>query len=384
MINYQELEQKYELGTYPKRDVTIVKGENDIVWDDSGRKYIDCVGGFGVANLGHGNQTILQAIREQSEKLITCPGIFHNDARALLLEKLVKVSPKSLQRAFLCNSGTETIEAAIKFSRLSSGKTEMICAMRSFHGRTFGALSATFNSKYKDDFQPLVPGFRFAPFNNFEKLQKLVNTNTAAILLEIVQGEGGINIGKKEYFQNVQNLCKEENILFIIDEVQTGFGRTGRLFACEHFDLAPDMLCLAKSIAGGIPMGAVLCSDRVEVEPGKHGSTFGGNPLACAASLAAIDFILEKKLYKQAEDKGNYFIEEMRKHEFPVVREIRQIGLMIGIELKEKCKPYILKLMDEGVLTFPAGTTVIRLLPPLTIEYRNLEKVIKILIKLLK
>lgn len=384
MINYIELEQKYELGTYPKRDVTIIKGENDIVWDDSGRKYIDCVGGFGVANLGHGNPAILRAIREQSEKLITCPGIFHNDTRALLLEKLVKVSPEALQRAFLCNSGTETIEAAIKFSRLSSGKTEMICAMRSFHGRTLGALSATFNSKYKDDFQPLVPGFHFAPFNNFEKLQELVNTNTAAIMLEIVQGEGGINIGKREYFQNVQNLCREKNILLIIDEVQTGFGRTGRLFACEHFDLAPDMLCLAKSIAGGIPMGAVLCSQRIEVEPGKHGTTFGGNPLACAASLAAIDFILEKKLYKQAEEKGNYFIEEMRKHEFTVVREIRQIGLMIGIELKEKCKPYILKLMDEGVLTFPAGTTVIRLLPPLTIEYRNLEKVIKTLIKLLK
>ncbi len=208
MINYIELEQKYELGTYPKRDVTIIKGENDIVWDDSGRKYIDCVGGFGVANLGHGNPAILRAIREQSEKLITCPGIFHNDTRALLLEKLVKVSPEALQRAFLCNSGTETIEAAIKFSRLSSGKTEMICAMRSFHGRTLGALSATFNSKYKDDFQPLVPGFHFAPFNNFEKLQELVNTNTAAIMLEIVQGEGGINIGKREYFQNVQNLCR--------------------------------------------------------------------------------------------------------------------------------------------------------------------------------
>jgi acetylornithine/LysW-gamma-L-lysine aminotransferase len=383
-MDYMALEKKFGFEVFPKREIVIVEGKNDILWDSEGKTYIDCVAGHGVVNIGHGNKAVLEALQKQAERLITCPGIFYNDTRALLMEKLVNITPASLHRVFLCNSGTETIEAAIKFARLSSGKTEIICGMRSYHGRTMGALSATHNPKYREDFQPLLPGFHFSPFNNFEKLTELVNDNTAAILLEIVQGEGGVNIGKEEYFQKVQNLCRLKDIILIIDEVQTGFGRTGRLFACQHFNLEPDLLCLAKSIAGGVPMGAVLCSDKITEAVGKHGTTFGGNPLACAASIAAIDFILQEQLDQKAKEKGEYFIKKMQNHTLQRVREIRQLGLMIGIELKEKSQPYIIRLMEEGILTLPAGATVIRLLPPLTIEYENLEKVVKSLIKILK
>jgi acetylornithine/LysW-gamma-L-lysine aminotransferase len=384
VTDYIALEKKFGFEVFPKREIVIVEGKNDILWDSEGKTYIDCVAGHGVVNIGHGNKAVLNALQKQAEKLITCPGIFYNDTRALLMEKLVNITPASLQRVFLCNSGAETIEAAIKFSRLSSGKTEIICGMRSYHGRTMGALSATYNPKYRQDFQPLLPGFQFSPFNNFEKLTELINNNTAAILLEIVQGEGGVNIGNAEYFQKVQKLCRLKDIILIIDEVQTGFGRTGRLFACQHFNLEPDILCLAKSIAGGVPMGAVLCSDKIIQAIGKHGTTFGGNPLACAASIATIDFILKERLDQKAKEKGEYFIKKMQNYKLQRVREIRQLGLMIGIELKEKSQPYIIRLMEEGILTLPAGATVIRLLPPLTIEYENLDKVVNSLIKILK
>ncbi|MFH1439510.1 MAG: aminotransferase class III-fold pyridoxal phosphate-dependent enzyme [Candidatus Woesearchaeota archaeon] len=422
-MNYKELEQKYEFDVFPKRDLVIVRGKDAKVWDDQGNEYIDCIAGHGAANLGHCNEKVVDAINEQAKTLITCSGVLYNDKRALLLEKLIGIAPESLTRGFLCSTGTEAIEAALKFARFNAknkkdkdgnlgnpNKIRFICAMRSFHGRTLGALSATFNPRYKEDFEPLVPGFSFVPFNNIEKLRERVEENsdenrnnlTAAIILEVVQGEGGVNIGKEEYFRQVRQLCDEKDILLIIDEVQTGFCRTGKMFASNHFNLQPDILCLAKSIAGGVPMGAVLCSDKVEVPIGRHGTTFGGNPLACAASIAAIDFMLDNNLAKQAEKKGRYFLENFTK-KFDVmktasksicqaeetedksskVREVRQIGLMIGIGLKEKSGPYIEKLISEGVLALPAGPTVLRLLPPLTISYEELDIVIDKVVKVL-
>ncbi|MBN1349519.1 acetylornithine/succinylornithine family transaminase [candidate division KSB1 bacterium] len=372
-----ELQNQYEFDVYPKRDVVIVRGKGATVWDENGKAYIDCVAGHGVANLGHANEAVIDAIVRQAQILITCSGTFYNDQKALLLEKLIRITPKSLTRAFLCNSGTESIEAAIKFVRFTAKKPNFICAMKSFHGRTMGALSATFNPKYRQDFEPLVPGFNFVPFNNFEKMQQAITAETAAILLEPVQGEGGVNLGEKDYFQKVRKLCDETGIILIIDEVQSGFCRTGKLFAIEHFDVEPDILCLAKSIAGGLPMGAVVCSDKIEAPVGNHGSTFGGNPLACAAASAAIDFMLEQKLAQQAEEKGKYLAERLVQYNFRSVREIRQIGLMIGIEMKEKVKPYIIQLIDEGLLTLPAGSTVLRLLPPLTISYDELDAVLE-------
>ncbi|MBI2999606.1 MAG: acetylornithine/succinylornithine family transaminase [Deltaproteobacteria bacterium] len=373
MTDFKKLEQTYEFDVYSKREIVLVRGKNARVWDSEGKEYIDCVAGHGVAGIGHCNEKVLEAIEKQAGQLISCAGTFYNDTRARLLEKLARIAPKNLKRAFLCNSGAEAIEAAIKFARFTTKKKEFICAMRGFHGRTMGAMSATYNPEYRKDFEPIVEGFHYVPFNNFGKLEEKVNELTAGVILEIVQGEGGVHIGAGEYFARARKLCDERNLLLIIDEVQTGFCRTGKMFACNHFDLEPDILCLAKAIAGGLPMGAVLCSDKIEAPVGKHGSTFGGNPLVCAAAIAAIDYMLENRLDEQARAKGDYFVEKIGRHSFANVREIRHLGLMIGIELKDKSTPYLLKLMEKGILALPAGATVLRLLPPLTISYEDLD-----------
>ena len=373
MTDFKALESSLDFSVYPKRDLVLVRGENATVWDDEGQQYIDCVAGHGVASIGHCNPVIVEALEKQSRRLINCSATFYNDARAEFLAKLMSVVPKNLKRAFLCNSGTETIEAAIKFARFTTRKTEFICAMRGFHGRTMGALSATYNPEYRKDFEPIVPGFHYVPFNNFDKLAEKVSEHTAGVILEIVQGEGGVHVGSSDYFAQVRKLCDEKQVLLIVDEVQTGFCRTGRMFACDHFGLQPDILCVAKAIAGGLPMGAAICSEKVQPPTGKHGSTFGGNPLVCAAGSAAIGFMLENKLDEQARQKGEHFVGKLKERQFTNVREIRHLGLMVGIELKEKSQPYLVKLMQEGVLAMPAGATVIRFLPPLTISHDELD-----------
>lgn len=383
MTDFKQLEQTYEFDVYPKREIVLVRGKNAKVWDSEGREYIDCVAGHGVANIGHCNDRVIEALERQARQLINCPGTFYNDTRARLLEKLVSIAPKSLKRAFLCNSGTETVEAAIKFARFTTKRKEFICAMRGFHGRTMGAMSATFNPEYRKDFEPVVEGFHYVPFNNFEKLAEKVNDQTAGVILEIVQGEGGVHVGRKDYFTKVRNLCEERDLLLIVDEVQTGFCRTGKMFASNYFDLEPDILCVAKAIAGGLPMGAVLCSEKVEPPMGKHGSTFGGNPLACAAAIAAIDYMVENRLDEQAREKGDHFVGKLSGRAFANVREIRHLGLMIGIELKEKSTPYLAKLMEKGVLALPAGATVLRFLPPLTISYEEMDFVLEKLTEVL-
>jgi len=373
--DFRQLCDQFEVPVYPKRDLVLVRGENAHLWDEDGRKFIDCIAGQGSANIGHSNPVVVKALAEQAATLITCPGIFYNDKRSLLLELLIEITPTNLTQAFLCNSGAEAVEAALKFARLSTGRTEVVCAVKAFHGRTFGALSATFNPKYRDGFGPLVPGFSHVPFNKVEKLKEAVTENTAAVMIEVVQGEGGVNIGTEEFLQAARNICSEKGALLIVDEIQTGFARTGEMFACQHFDLQPDLLCLAKSMAGGVPMGAVVCSSDVEVTMGKHGSTFGGNPLCCAAALATINFIQEKELAKAAKEKGEYLRSLLDQIESTRIREIRNLGLMFGIELKEKSQPFIEALLDEDILALPAGPTVLRLLPPLTIEKSDLDKV---------
>jgi len=289
-----------------------------------------------------------------------------------------------LERVYLSNSGTEAVEAAIKFARLTTGRTRIVAAMRGFHGRTLGALSATWNKKYRQPFEPLVPGFTHIPYNNIEALDQAVDGETAAVLLEVVQGEGGVYPAEAEFLQAAQALCQERGALLVIDEVQTGFGRTGKMFAYQHFDLAPDILCLAKSIAGGLPMGATLLGQRVtNLSPGMHGSTFGGNPLACAASLAAIQAMLEENLPQQAAEKGAYLMEHLNQLESPLVRELRGLGLMVGIELKQKVASYLQEMETRGVIALPAGMTVIRLLPPLVITYAQLDQVIAVLAEVL-
>lgn len=375
--DYMALEDRHGMGVYPKRELVIVEGKGAVVKDLQGNQYIDCAAGHGVASLGHGNEAVIRAVTAQMERLITCGGTFYNDTRSRLMETLVDIAPEGLTRVFLCNSGTEAVEAAIKFARFSTRKPEFVCVMRGFHGRTMGALSATFNPKYREDFLPLVPGFRFVPFNNIAKLKEAIDEKTAGIILEPVQGEGGVHIGKPDYFRQVRALCDERDILLIIDEVQTGFCRTGRMFGCRHFGIQPDIMCVAKAMAGGLPIGAVLCSEGIAVPKGKHGSTFGGNPVVCAAALAAIDFMKQHNLAEQAAEKGRYLLDKLNKIESPKIREVRGLGLMVGIELKERVTPYIRDLMNKGVLVLPAGTTVLRLLPPLTISYNQLDIVVE-------
>ncbi len=365
---------------FTKRDLVLTRGEGALLWDDQGRQYIDCIAGYGVANLGHCHPKVVQAVQEQVTQLITCPEMFYNPVRATLLEKLTSLAPEGMERAFLCNSGTEAVEAAIKFARYSTGRTEIVAAMRAFHGRTMGALSVTWNKKYRQPFQPLIPGVVHLPYNNLERLEAAIGGDTAAVILEVVQGEGGVHPGEAEYLAGAQELCRQRGALLILDEVQTGFGRTGRMFALEHYGLQPDLLCVAKAIAGGVPMGATLLGERVkELHPGLHGSTFGGNPLAAAAAIAALDTLVEERLPQRAAHMGAVLVDGIRKLNSPLVREVRGLGLMVGIELKRKVAPYLQALQERGVLALNSGATVIRLLPPLVITRQQVDQVVKTL-----
>ncbi|GIV63469.1 MAG: aspartate aminotransferase family protein [Chloroflexota bacterium] len=376
MMDIFAVEDRYTSGLYTKRPVAILRGQGARLWDSEGREYIDCVGGQGSANIGHANPHVAQAIAEQAHRLISCPEMFYNDRRAALEERLCQVS--GFPRVFLCNSGTEANEAAIKFARLTTGRSEIIAFKRAFHGRTFGALSATWEKKYRQPFEPLVPGFTHLTYNDTDALQAAVSDQTAAVLLEVVQGEGGVHPANAEFLAAAQQACLRHGALLIVDEVQTGFGRTGKLFAFQHYDIQPDLVCLAKSIAGGLPMGAVLIGERVgSLPPQTHGSTFGGNPLTCAAALASLNFLLENHLPERAAELGAWFIEALRRLDSPQIREVRGLGLMVGIELKQKVTPYLQSLMSEGVLALPAGLTVMRFLPPLVIEKSDLERVVE-------
>ncbi len=376
MSNIITLESRHTSGVYPKRPLTIVRGEGARLWDEDGREYIDCVGGQGAANLGHAHPAIVQALNQQASTLISCPEIFYNDRRAEFLAALAAQTP-GLNRAFLCNSGTEAVEAAIKFARISTGRTQIVAAMRGFHGRTFGSLSATWEKKYRQGVEPLVPGFRHIPYNNLEALEQAVGDDTAAVLLEPVQGEGGVRPATAEFLRGAQALCRERGALLILDEIQTGYGRTGRFFAHEHFDVQPDLMTLAKSMAGGFPMGACLIGERVGVLPKmSHGSTFGGNPLAAAAALATLQVMESEQLAARAGRLGVTLLAELRSLSSPLIREVRGLGLMVGVELKVRVTPILQSLQDQGILALPAGRTVLRLLPPLVIAESDLEQVI--------
>jgi len=378
MRDTSAIENQYSSGVYVKRSITLVQGNGALVWDEEGQRYIDCVGGLGAANLGHGNPAIATALADQAQRLIVCPELFCNDQRAVLTARLCQLS--HLDRAFLCNSGAEAVEAAIKFARLATGRTQIVAAMRGFHGRTLGALSATWNPAYRAPFEPLLSGFHHVPYDKLEALERAVDEKTAAVLLEVVQGEGGVYPGSREYLRAAQELCRARGALFVLDEVQTGFGRTGRMFAFQHHDLQPDLLCLAKSIAGGVPMGATMIGSRVgELAPHLHGSTFGGNPLACAASLAAMDEMERLRLPQQAAENGEYFLSRLRDLRSSLIREVRGLGLMVGVELRKKCAPLLHALTEKGVLASLVRMNVIRFLPPLVVTREQLDAVVEAL-----
>lgn len=371
-LDLMALEQAHTSGAYLKRDLQIVRGEGAALYDADGSRYIDCVGGQGAANLGHNHPAVVAALREQMETLISCPEMFHNPMRARYQAELCRAA--NMERVFLCSSGAEAIEGALKIARLVTGRTGIVAAMRGFHGRTMGALSATWEKSYRQPFEPLIAGIVHVPYNNIERLAEALDESVAAVILEPVQGEGGVHPAADGYLIAARELCQRSGSLLILDEIQTGFGRTGDLFAHQHDGVQPDVMCLAKSIAGGVPMGAVLMGERVgALPPASHGSTFGGSPLACAAGLAALDVLENGDLIERARTLGHEVMTYLR-HHLPTsaVREVRGRGLMIGIELRGKAAPVLRALQARGVLALPAGPTVLRLLPPLVIEEDDL------------
>jgi acetylornithine/LysW-gamma-L-lysine aminotransferase len=379
-----ETENKHTSGLYTKQPIIFVRGQGASLWDAEGIEYIDCAAGHGVANLGHAHPKVAAAIAEQSTLLVTLFETFYNDKRAALMDMVTALVP-GLDKVFFCNSGTEAVEAALKFARVSTGRTNIVAAMRGFHGRTMGALSATYNKKYKEAFEPLVPGFSHVPYNNIAALEGAVTDQVAAVILEAVQGEGGVYPADPAYLQAARRICTENGALLIIDEIQAGLGRTGKMFAFQHSGITPDIVCIAKSLAGGLPMGAVLFGDSVKnLAPGLHGSTFGGNPLSCAAAVAALTAIQEEDLPGQAAAKGAYLMEELKSIESPLIREVRGLGLMVGIELKQKVAPYLQALQDRQIIALNAGLTTIRLLPPLVITREQLDRVVAALTEVLR
>src|SRR5258708_4731861 len=383
MITTIDLENTYGSGVYSKRPLAIVRGQGASLWNNEGREYIDCTEGYGVAQLGHALTEVASAIAAQGKRLITCLEIVYNDVRATLLERLAHLTPPGLSHIFLCNRGTEAVEGALKFARIATGRTGIVATLRSFHGRTMGALSTTWEPHYRQPFAPLVPGISHIRYNDLAAAETAINEQTAAVIIELVQGEGGVHVATEEYVRGLASLCRERGALLIVDEVQTGFGRTGRLFACNHYDLQPDILCLAKSIAGGIPMGAVCLGPRVmksgHITSGIHGSTFGGNPLACAAALATLDILEREALPARAAALGARALERLRAIHTPLIREVRGRGLLLGIELSRRAQPYLEALLERGVLALPAGPNVIRLLPPLVITEAQLEEVLDVI-----
>ena len=370
-------EDAHTSGLYQKRALAIVRGEGATVWDAEGNAYIDCVGGQGSANLGHGNAAVAEALARQARTLATCTELFYSDRRAELYDTLARILPPELDRVFLCSSGTEAVEGAFKFARAATKRTGIVATMRGFHGKTMGSLSATWGPEYRDLFGPLVPGFSHVPFNKPEALEAAITSETAAFVVELVQGEGGVRPATLEFVAEAARVCRERGALLIVDEVQTGFCRTGTMFAIEQYRIVPDILCLAKSMAGGVPMGAIAFGRAVGDLPKRsHSTTFGGNPLACAAAIAAIVEIERLDLARNARERGGQLMEGLRRIGSPKVREVRGLGLLCGIELRENAGPTIRALQDRAILALGAGPTVVRYLPPLVITAEQIDRVI--------
>jgi len=373
-------EDQFMGNLYQRFPVTIEKGVGAHIWDIDGKEYIDCMGGYGVALVGHQNQRVNKAIKEQLDKIITVHSSLYNKTREEFLKTLIELAPKGLTQVHLNNSGAEAIEAAIKFARKFTGKKEMVAMKGSYHGKSFGALSLTFGPKYRKPFEPLVEKVSFASFGDMESLRSVINDDTAFVILEPIQGESGIIVAPEGFLQEVRKLCDEKGILLIFDEIQAGLGRTGRLWACDHWNTAPDILCLAKGIAGGIPMGATLVRQDIlaSMNKGEHSSTFGGNPISCAAGIAALKALTEDGLIENSEKMGKIFKEglEKLKENHTMIREIRGKGLMIGIEMKFEIKDILMKLIKEGILMLYSGRNILRILPPLVISEEDITKVL--------
>jgi len=376
-------EDEFMGNLYQRFPVTVEKGFGSHVWDVDGKEYIDCMGGYGVAIIGHRNERVVNALKSQLEKIITVHSSLYNKTREEFLKTLIGVAPHGLTQVHLINSGAEAIEAAIKFARKFTGKKGMVAMNGSYHGKSMGALSLTFNPKYRKMFQPLVEKTSFAKFGDIESLRETVDDDTGFVILEPIQGESGIHVAPDGFLQEVRKLCDDKGILLVFDEIQCGLGRTGRMWASEHWNTTPDIMCIAKGIAGGVPMGATLVKPEILAVMGKgeHSSTFGGNPLSCAAGTATLQALTQDGLIENAEKMGQRLREglEHLKEKHKIIREIRGKGLMIGVELKFQVKDIILDGIKNGVLILYSGRNILRFLPPLVISEDDITKVLETL-----
>ncbi|MEM7737200.1 MAG: acetylornithine/succinylornithine family transaminase [Deinococcota bacterium] len=360
-------------------DVVFVRGEGVNLWDAEGKHYLDCMAGIAVASVGHANEHLANAISEQARKLIVCPQNLGNDVRADLTDKLFQFVPKPLNRVFFASSGSEINEAALKWARAATGRSKFVAAKRGFSGRTMGSLSLTWEKKYREPFEPMRYETNFIRYNNVDELAEAITDETAAVFLEPVQGEGGIHPATQKFLETARDLAHEHGALLILDEIQSGAGRTGTFLASEHYGIVPDMTTMAKGLGGGVPIGALLMTDEVAaaMPKGGHGTTFGGNPLASAAALAVLEEFEARDLLNHVKEVGNHLRKGILELNHPLIRDVRGVGLMIGVELKKKVAPYVAALREAGVLTINAGATVIRLVPPLIISKEEADEVIK-------
>ncbi len=380
-------EDQYLANLYQRFPINIASGKAAKVWDTSGKAYIDCMGGYGVALVGHSNDRIIKAIKDQADKIIACHMSVYNDTRLNFLEKLSRIAPEGLGRIFFSNSGAEAVEAALKFSRKYTAKTGVIAMTGAYHGKTFGALSVTYNEKYRKAFMPLLANIKFVPYNDPSKLEKAIDHNIGTVILEPVQGETGIIVPRDGLIQEIRRICNKYNVVLIFDEIQTGLGRTGKMWAGENWKTVPDIMCIAKGIAGGVPMGLTLAKPEIMqvMTIGDHSSTFAGNPLACAAAAATLDVISEDKLVDNALRTGKYFKDGLvalaNKHK--IVREVRGLGMMLAVELRFDVKDILFEGIKNGLLMLYSGRNIIRLLPPLVMDERTVSETLKIMDQLL-
>jgi acetylornithine/LysW-gamma-L-lysine aminotransferase len=379
-------DQHLSTSLYQKFPISIDRGKGVRVWDTSGKEYIDCMGGYGVALVGHCNPRVVEAIKKQAERLIVCHMSFYNDARANFIRKIAAIAPRGLSKIFFSNSGAEAVEAALKFSRRFTGRPGIISMNGGFHGKTFGALSATYNEKYRKPFMPLLDTVKFLPYT-ITRIDDAINDNIGAVIVEPIQGETGIILPPDGLLQNMREVCTKHGIVLIFDEIQSGLGRTGKMWAGENWKITPDVMCLAKGLAGGVPIGLTLSKPEIveALRVGEHSSTFGGNPLACAAGTATIDSLNEDKLVENAADVGSYFKDGLLKlkEKHRIVRDVRGLGMMLALELRFDVRNLLLDGVRHGLLMLYSGKNIIRLLPPLLMDKGTISEALEIMDELI-
>lgn len=374
---------KYLMPTYKRLPIVFTKGKMQYLWDIEGNKYIDFIAGYGCLNVGHSNKYVIDALKGQIDKIIQPSNVYYNTTQVELAERLCSITGFG-EKIFFANSGTESIEAALKLARKYStdkynpGRYEIITFNKSFHGRTLGALAATAQPKKQKLFEPLLDGFSYADLNDKDSVLALLTDNTCAILLEPIQGEGGVNLTDKDFMLWLRDICTKKDIMLILDEVQSGFGRTGSMFAFQNYNIEPDILVIAKSLGGGMPIGAIISTDKIAecFGPGSHGSTFGGNAASCSAGLAVLDYILDNKLEERAADIGDYFIKKLGKlaEKYQIIKEVRGAGLMIGLEFNIPAADKIVEqALEDGLVLNKVSSYTLRFLPPLIIEKDDID-----------